>query len=71
MNRSKEVNYKVGLVEGVLESLCVCPVDEFHGRVAFLILHPCAVLHVIDTVLHMYVHIHQTHGEGREVGGGY
>lgn len=65
MNRSKELNYKVGLAEGVLESLCGGPVYKCHGRVAFFILHPCAVLHVLDPMLHMYVHIHQPHGKGQ------
>jgi len=36
----------------MLESLSGGLVDEDNGRVAFLILHPGAVLHVLDPVLH-------------------
>ena len=63
--RSKdEINatYRVGLAEGVLEGLSDGLVDEGDGRVAFLVLHPCAVLHVLDPVLKMH-RPHQLHGQ--------
>jgi hypothetical protein len=41
----------VRLAEGMLESLPGGLVDEGYGWVALLILHLCAVLHVLDPVL--------------------